>query len=357
MCYLAQKKYRMKIHHNALYLLILFVVFQSCTDVSTSEKVQLKSISGKTMGTTYSVKYLSDKIITKNEIDSLFYLYNQSVSTYIPDSYVSLFNTASDSVFFPNGSLTTIFEDNFLLARKVYEESNGLFDPTVMPLVNYYGFGFKGHEAPAQIDSSKIDSILQLVGFDKIEMILSDSGMIIKKKFPEMQLDFSASAKGLGVDYIGDYLDTKEITNYLVEIGGECLAKGNKGEGKPWVSGISVPAYGSETDEYVHAIQLENKGIATSGNYRNFRKTSGRTIGHTIHPKTGYPFQSEILSATILSESCGEADAWATTLLLKTKAELDSFKETSKIDFLYIYATGDSLKSDYTTGFQKYILN
>lgn len=347
----------MKIRLNALCAIALLFLFSACSEIESTEKVELKTISGNTMGTTYSVRYVSGVTISQNTVDSLFRLYNQSVSTYIPDSYISQFNSSVDSVFFPNGVLSEIFEINFLLAKIVHNESDGLFDPTVMPLVNYYGFGFKGHEAPATLDSIIIDSIRRhLVGFEKISLFHRDSGIAVIKKEPGMQLDFSASAKGLGVDFICDYLEDQGISSYLVEIGGECRAKGNKGDGKPWVSGVSVPVIGSASGDYVHAVRLENKAIATSGNYRNFRKTSDKTIGHTIHPITGYPFQSDVLSATILAESCGEADAWATVILLKTKAELDSLKETSAVDFLYIYMEGGELKSDYTSGFHKFIL-
>ena len=265
-------------------------------------------ITGTTMGEiVYNVKYIDDKHHRnyKQEIDSLLTAFNQSLSTYIPNSEISRFN---------NNTLLK-YESSFFWpvlneSKRVYEVTAGAFDPTVMPLVNAWGFGPDKIERP---DSSTIDKLKELVGFDHL---FFDSIAICKLE-EGVKLDFSAIAKGYAVDLVLDYLADQEIDNIFVEIGGEVAAKGtNTAEDKPWSVGVEDPTKSVENRTLFTAFSLGNKAIATSGNYRNFYVVDGKKISHTINPHTGYPVVHSLLSASVFADKCIEADAYATAFMV-----------------------------------------
>jgi len=264
------------------------------------------------MGTTYHISYYGNlkPNPVKEAIDSLMVVLNAEVSTYIPTSTISLFNAnRSDTVIISKHR--RFFWDNFAQAKKIYQATNGFFDPTVMPLVNYWGFGYTGHRPVAEVDSMVVDSLLQLVGFDK----LSVNQDTIFRLAPNVQLDFSALAKGYGVDMVANWFDAHEIESYFVEIGGENRAKGRKPDGSLWSVGISIPKEDAPLDAYHTIIELDNEAMATSGNYRNFHEVKGQKYSHTINPKTGFSERNTILSASVLAENCMTADALATAMM------------------------------------------
>ncbi|MGB0431633.1 MAG: FAD:protein FMN transferase, partial [Bacteroidia bacterium] len=221
------------------------------------------------------------------------------------------------------------FERVFNLAKTIYSNTNGAFDPTVGPLVNTWGFGFKNGNG---IDSNTIDSLMQFVGFNKVML---DNHQTIKEK-PEIIIDFSAIAKGFGVDEVAQLLQQKAIKNYMIEIGGEVVVSGKNKDELPWRLGINEPKEGSNK---IFAIALLNKGgLATSGNYRNFRFENGQKYVHTINPKTGYGSKSKLLSASVVATNCATADAYATAfMVMGVKNAIATDNKIEEIDTYLIY--------------------
>ncbi len=315
-------------HKSRIYPIILIIVLFVVWKYRESGRLKEISLSGTTMGTTYSIKYLSkDGTGYQQEVDSLLLVFNQSLSTYIPNSEISQFNR--DTVFY--------FELPFFLpvlkeSKRVYVATDGAFDPTVMPLVRAWGFGPDQSQMP---DSSKIDSLLQYVGFDKISF---DSKMVTKSK-PGVELDFSAVAKGYGVDVIGMWLAEHGISNYFVEIGGEVKCKGVNNEGKSWRIGIEDPTREINSRATKAIVELQNRAMATSGNYRNYYVVDGIPYSHTIDPASGFPVRNVLLSATVFADDCITADAFATAFMVIGLEKAKKFiEENPKIDGFLIYS-------------------
>ena len=288
-----------------LYIAVLCVLFVSCTE----KKQDTKVLQGNAFGTTYTIQYFSEENPPlQSGLDSVFNAVNQSLSTYIPKSDISRINQGDTTVV--NDAM---FKEVFLISEIVYNESQGYFDPTVGILRNAYGFG---DVAPiTEIDSTVLDSLRQYVGFNKVK--LRDNGTIWKK-YPEIYFDFNAIAKGYGIDRIGEYLEGKGITNYLIELGGELLAKGtNLAKKQPWIVGIETVDSNLENRAYQTTLTLKNSGMASSGNYRKFRinPRTGKKYVHTINPLTGFAEEGDMTSATVIAPTCALADAYATAFM------------------------------------------
>lgn len=285
-------------------------------------------ITGTTMGTiAYNIKYLDqDSRNFKREIDSLLIDFNQALSTYIPNSEISLLNRERRVTFgFP------YFAQVLEASAEVYEKSDGAFDPTIGQLIDAWGFGDGDLIAP---DSAQVDSLLNMVGFDKLSF--DERG--VTTEVEGLKLNFSAVAKGQAIDVVGDFLSAQGIENYMVEIGGEVRGKGKNKEDEYWVIGIEIPDE-SQIGQLFDAVRLQNQGMATSGNYRNFRVLEdGRKVAHTIDPKTGYPKMQTLLSATVFASNCMYADAYATACLamgLEKARELILSDKTLEAYFIY----------------------
>lgn len=272
------------------------------------EKPWIRNVAaGPALGTSYSIIYLTkEPLDIQRQIDSVFRVINQSMSTYIVDSDISKINQGDTSV-----KVDLMFKEVFKLSKAVNQQTNGYFDPTVGVLVDAWGFG-PGEQI--KLDSAKIDSLLRYVGFDKVRM--TDQGEIVKER-PEIRFDFNAVAKGYAIDRLGKMLDQLDIDNYLVEVGGELLSKGeNRQKDKRWVVGIDDPQV-EEGRRLMRTIFLKDKAMASSGNYRKFRIDSitGEKFVHTIDPKTGYTKNSRVLSTSVITETCARADAFATAFM------------------------------------------
>jgi thiamine biosynthesis lipoprotein len=264
-------------------------------------------LAGFTQGTSYHITYESKRGENlQEEIDTLLAGFDKIFSIYLPGSVISRINRNDSDVI-----IDEHFIKVFNKAYDIYEATEGVFDITVAPLVNAWGFGFT---QTANIDSSLIDSLLNYVGMGKV--VLEDKR--IRKRYKETMLDCNAIAQGYSVDYISDYLERKGIRNYLVEIGGEINARGVNEEGNVWRIGIDKPIENNFIPgTYLQAIiQLYNCSLATSGNYRKFYEKDGVKYAHSIDPKTGYPVLSSLLSATVLAEDCMTADAYATAFMV-----------------------------------------
>ncbi|WP_273567810.1 FAD:protein FMN transferase [Maribacter halichondriae] len=333
---------------NRICYILGISLFISCASTS-GELVENRS-TGAALGTSYSLIYFAeDEVDYQIEIDSVFQAVNRSLSTYISDSDISKINKGDSTLV-----VDEMFEEVFMLSKNVFEKTNGYFDPTVGVLVNAWGFG---PEEQMAMDSTAVDSLLHLVGFDKVA--ISEKGTV-QKGHPDIYFDFNAVAKGYAIDRLAKMFDGKGIRNYLLEVGGELVAKGeNQNKGKPWVVGIDDPEMETRR-ELKKTIYLKNRALASSGNYRKFRvdEKTGKRYVHTVDPKTGYTKSGNTLSATVLANTCAEADAFATAFmamdldesfkLLSQQRELDGY-------IVYIDEHGDT-QEFMTEGFEELVV-
>lgn len=299
-------------------LFILVVLFVAGIAVGR-KNADYQHDSGLVFGTSYNITYQSNDNL-KPEIEKALAEVDASLSPFNEKSVITHVNK-NEAVTLDDHFITV-----FRLSSEIYKDTEGAFDITVAPLVNAWGFGFKNGITP---DRHAIDSLMQFVGFDKVKL---QDGKIIKTD-DRLMLDCSAIAKGYGVDAVARLLKSKGIDNYMVEIGGEIVASGENPKGAPWRIGVSKPEDDSVSvsNEIQGIINISNRAMATSGNYRNFYYKGGKKYAHTIDPKTGCPVQHSILSATVVSDECAKADAYATAFMVmgldKAKAVLARHKD------------------------------
>lgn len=260
--------------------------------------------SGMVFGTTYSITYQYHENL-KSDIEDVMQQVDNSLSPFNKSSVITAINNNTSTK--ADNYLTEVFT----LAQTVNKETDGAFDITVAPLVNAWGFGFRSGTRPTE---TQIDSLLTIVGQEKVTL---KDGEIIKSD-PRIMLDCSAIAKGFGVDKVAEFLAGKGIENFLVEIGGEISARGKNSRGTEWNIGVTKPVDDSLSinQENQAVLQITDKAMATSGNYRNFYYEGGKKYAHTINPHTGKPAQSDILSATVIAQLCAVADAYATAFMV-----------------------------------------
>ncbi|EKN3313666.1 FAD:protein FMN transferase [Yersinia enterocolitica] len=269
------------------------------------------NLEGKTMGTSYSIKYVSDSSTLspkelQQEIDRQLEQVNDQMSTYRPNSELSRFNKSQ--------KVDTPFPVSIATAKVVREAirinrlTDGALDVTVGPLVNLWGFGPEGRPNVVPTDA-ELTKRREWVGIDKLAV---ENGALIKR-IPELYVDLSAIAKGYGVDVVAEYLEAQNIDNYMVDIGGEVRTRGNNGENKPWRIAIEKPVAGSEQSAQ-EIIEPGRMAIATSGDYRNYFEQNGVRYSHTIDPATGRPINHRLVSITVLDPSCMTADGLSTGL-------------------------------------------
>lgn len=311
-------------------------------------KVQI--IEGETMGTYYRLSIVQGNV-DQREVDSILVEVNLALSTYIPNSAIALFNKAEDSLIL-DPVYAKYFVDNIRMTNQIHKISNGAFDPTVMPLVNAWGFGYKT-KPDTLPDSLQIQAIKEYVGWDKISIMTIDGQSVLYKSHPFCELDFSAIAKGYAVDLVSDYVLEKGYKNHLVEIGGEVRAHGRPNPERPWAIGISKPVEGASPRDFEGIVAINEQALATSGNYRNYREVEGVKVSHSIQPSTGYPERNSLLSATILAPTCIQADALATASMVlgleKSKSMISTLPE---VEALLIFGKKDgSFETWQTAGF------
>lgn len=343
-------KRKLRIWSFSFLGLIGILPFNSCTEEKHKHFPQLRyEIMGEAQGTTYNIVYFTDEtVIAKSAIDSILDAIDLAASIWVESSIISRFNNSSDSIFeVPVGS--RFFTDNFSLSKEVYNNTNGAYNPTVGELVNAWGFGFKNRE---KMDSIKVDSLLQSVGFSESEMnlVLSNGSTFIKKLNPNTQLDFNGIAQGYSVDVLAEYFKSQGIFNYMIEVGGELLANGRKSNGSYWKIGIDKPVDSNLKRVLAATLKLDNISVATSGNYRKFYESDGIRYAHTIDPKTGFPVQHSLLSATVVMQNCGLADAYATSFMVMGTEKAIEFIETKPELGIEVYL----IYSDENGGMQTY---
>ncbi|WP_299521217.1 FAD:protein FMN transferase [Winogradskyella sp.] len=305
-----------------LIIVLIAIVVIACKQDKTQDK--LIKLSGPVFGTGFNIQYSHyDNTTYIDQIDSLFAVVNQSLSTYIPDSDISRLNRNEDV------NIDEHFKRVFNASKEVYRFTEGVFDPTIGNVVNAWNFGAETNKFLT--DSTTIDSLMQFVGLNRIGLV---EGKIKKPK--SSYLEFNAIAKGYGVDVITEFLESNEVENYLVEIGGEIRVKGDNIEKKsPWKVGLDEPRFDGQQSVF-RTIVLKNEAMATSGTYRKFKiDENGNRYTHIINTKTGYPTKTNVLSVSVIAPDCMTADAYATafqamgtervTEFLKTRPELKAY--------------------------------
>lgn len=301
---------------------------------------------GLVFGTVYKITYQSDRNL-KNEIEAELKKVDNSLSPFNPNSIITRVNHNEET------ELDSFFIHVFQMAKKISEETNGAFDITVAPLVNAWGFGFKESTG---VDSLTVDSLQQITGYRKVT--LQDNKII--KTDPRIMLDCSAIAKGAGVDAVARLLENKGIRNYMVDIGGEVVVRGKNPKMNTWQIGINKPVDDSLSvnQELQTILAVSDAGMATSGNYRNFYYKGGKKYAHTIDPRSGYPVQHSILSATVIAKDCASADAYATAFMVIGLDSAKAFCEAHpELDAYFICAgKGDRFETYFTEGMEKYIV-
>ena len=284
-----------------LPFLVLLVV-GTILIVRQQQNMPYQHNKGFVFGTVYNVTYQSDKDLNEEILAALNQV-DASLSMFNEQSTISKINR--NEPVKPDNTFIEVFE----LAKKISEETGGAFDITVAPLVNAWGFGFKEGQMP---DNKAVDSLLSIVGFQKIEL----KGGNIVKQDPRIMLDCSAIAKGYGCDRVAKLLRSRDIKNFMIEIGGEVVTSGISEKRLPWKIGVTKPTDDSLSVGLQTVLNVTDKAMATSGNYRNFYYKDGKKYAHTIDPKTGRPVQHNILSATVLASNCATADAYATSFMV-----------------------------------------
>ena len=324
---------------NSLFKIISFLslLLISCNVDSSF----YKRIQGDALGTTYKVIVQSEynSSVIKQSIDSIFEVVNNSMSTYRTNSIISRVNQSQNPV-----EVDSHFIEVFKKSQEIWKLSNGYFDPTAGSIVNLYGMG--PNTNVQSINRYKIDSVMQYVGLDKV--YLDQQNRIVKAK-GGVYIDFNAIAKGYSVDLIKDLLMQINSENFLIEVGGELITMGKNEKNKKWKVAIQNPI---DLSSYYSEISLDGMSLATSGNYRNFRIDSqtGARYAHIVNPINGESMTNNILSASVVSSSCIEADAWATTLMLMDPIEATKIiNNIADIEVLILTAIDDQItpiKSD-----------
>lgn len=328
-------------------LLVFLIV--ACQPASENAKVEQFVLSGEAQGTTFNIRYQGAGISNyQQSVDSILMVVDQSLSNWVSNSTISLFNKQNELTTNDEHFLRMLLE-----SKSIYQVSDGAFDPAVMPLVKAWGFGPDG---PAVKANQNIDSLLLLVNWN-FDMTMTDDGagktiVQIVKNSP-VQFDFNAIAQGYSVDLIFDFLKNRGVKNMMVEIGGEVRAIGKNDKGEHWRIGIDKPV--EEGERILQAVaEIDNKAIATSGNYRKFYEKDGQRYAHTINPKTGYPVKHNLLSATVLAETCANADAYATVFMVLGLEESIAFLKNHpelNLEAYFVYSDADgTYKSHFTEG-------
>ncbi len=325
------------------YLTIIIVLSCSCNN-RTTDPVRLM---GEAQGTYYSIIYYDDlHRDLQFEIDSLLTEFDKSVSLWVPNSILSRVNKNDTNVV-----LDSYFIENFHLSQKVSKETDGAFDFTIGSLVKAWGFGYDNNK---NADSSIIDSLLNLTGYARVKIKNSK----VVKEDNNITFDFNAIAQGYSVDMLGAFLTSKNINNYLIDIGGEVLAIGKKHDNSYWKVGIEKPANDTtEGRDLTGVIKLENKSIATSGNYRKYFIENGIKYSHIINSKTGYPAQHNLLSVSVVCNNTALADAYATACMIMGLDKSIKFIESrDDLEAMFIYSDENGNYKEYSTGGFKELL-
>ena len=302
-------------------------------------------LEGFAQGSYYAITYYDEQGRNFQQgIDSIFHAVDLSVNLWVDSSIICKVNRNEEV------ELDQIFIDNFNIAQQAAELSGGYFDPTISPLVAAWGFSAKTSNL-SSLTSHLIDSLKTLVDYRKVRI---ENGKLIKDNLA-MQLDFNAVAQGYTSDRIAAYLDSEGVKHYLVDTGGEIMAKGGKPDGKPWVVGIEKPAENMDDERVVQTrVPLFDKGLVTSGSTRKYVERDGKRYSHCIDPTTGYPVEHQVLSVTVLAENAVWADALASIcMVMGMEKSLELIKTMEGVEAYYIFVNDKGeLETFATEGFE-----
>ena len=319
-------------------MIIGLAVLASCG--KQPEKVVLQGLA---QGSYYAVTYYDEQNRNfQREIDSIFHAVDMSVNLWVDSSIISKVNRNEEV------ALDSIFIDNFNIAQKAALLSGGYFDPTISPIVAAWGFSYKSGDS---LTPQLIDSLRQLVDYRNIRI---KNGKVVKEN-PAMTLDFNAIAQGYTSDLIASFLESRGVKNFLVDTGGEIMARGEKPDGKPWIVGIEKPAENMDSERVVQTrIALRDKGLVTSGSTRKYVERNGKRYSHCINPKTGYPVEHQLLSVTVMAENSVWADALASICMVMGKERsLPLIQGMDGVEAYYIFVNDQNeLETFATEGFK-----
>ena len=319
--------------------LLVFLVAGTVYIIREQHGTPFQKNSGFIFGTVYNVTYQSDDDL-QGEIEAELKKVDNALSMFNENSIITRINQGEQ--FVEKKDEGNMFLDVFHMAQEISDDTEGSFDITVAPLVNAWGFGFKNGQMPTQ---HEIDSISQFIGNHLVTYTDDTDGVLINKSDSRIMLDCSAIAKGYGTDVVSRLLERHHIQNYMVEIGGEIVTRGINPSRMPWRIGVTKPTDDTlaVNNELQTVLNVTDRAMATSGNYRNYYYKNGRKYAHTIDPKTGYPVQHSLLSATVLTDKCATADAYATAFMVmgmeKAKSVLARHEEMMAY-FIYTDSVG-----------------
>ena len=328
-------------------LFLAFLVGATVLIIRQQRNMPFQHNKGMVFGTFYNVTYQNDSDL-KEEIETELKKVDDALSMFNPTSVISRINNGADNI--DDTEEGRMFIDVCQLAQHISEETNGAFDITVAPLVNLWGFGFRNNETPS---TNAVDSIRQFIGYQLIHLDAKKN--TLTKRDPRTMLDCSAIAKGYGCDVVARLLQAHDINNFMIEIGGEVVTKGINEQRTPWRIGVVKPTEDTldTAHEVMDVLNVTDKAMATSGNYRNFYYKNGKRYAHTIDPHTGKPVQHSILSATVIADQCAIADAYATAFMvmgideakrvLEKHTELMAYLVCSAADGTYTVWTSPSM--------------
>lgn len=320
------------------------LVFLACCD-RPPQKIVLQGLA---QGSYYAVTYFDEQGRNfQREVDSIFHAVDMSVNLWVDSSIISKVNRNEEV------ALDSIFIDNFNIAQQAAQLSIGCFDPTISPIVAAWGFSYKNGDS---ITPQLIDSLRSLVDYRKIRI---ESGKVVKED-PAIQLDFNAIAQGYTSDLIARFLESRGISSFIVDTGGEIMARGSKPNDSPWIVGIEKPAENIDAERIVQTrITLRDKGLVTSGSTRKYVERDGRRYSHCINPTTGYPVEHQVLSVTVMAESSVWADALASIcMVMGLKTSLPLIESMDGVEAYYIFVNEkNTLETFATDGFKALIID
>lgn len=325
---------------------LIFLLIAALGGVSCSNAPEWKRMSGPAWGTFYNITYQSETQLD-DSVKEVLRTIDMEFSMFNPSSSVSRINAGDTD------SLTPGIAEMITLAKEVNHRSEGVYDPTVAPLVDLWGFGRKDLPEGFEPSREEIDSAVALAGISDCKV---SDGLIFSPKAEGTRLDFSSVAKGYGVDKIGEMLRRNGVDNFLIEIGGEIVSSGQSPRGTDWMIQIDAPIEQPRGTAVNHCnlltIPTSGQGIATSGNYRNHRKAGARQVGHIISPLTGRPIQTDVLSATVIAPTCAMADALASACMAMPSAKaIEMIEKIPDAETLIVVKSADSTAIRSTAGF------
>ena len=331
---------------KTLVLIILLPLISACSDQSSTQTFQL---SGNTMGTTYNITVVGEKTIEPMLITAAIEDIDNTMSTYLSNSELMRLNAA------PLNTWLTISQALFEvleLSKTIYQLSSGAFDPSIAPLINLWGFGPDKNSFGSPPTVNEIQMQMENIGYQHL-IFAEDRQAVFKNKM--LNIDLSAIAKGYAVDVISAILEANDITNYLIEIGGEIRTGGLNAQGDLWRVAIESPEANATIREPIRIIRITDMSVASSGGYRNFYEIEGEYYSHTIDPRNGMPIKHDLASVTVLAETSAIADALATAFNVMGFEQAMALANHNNIPVYFLSKTADGFSESYSTAFTAYI--